>query len=708
MDERELVGLLYRADWTRLSLAGTVRGVNDGVHSIFIETMGPGSGRSWSTSSPPPFTPPFAPPFPPPSSGDAGGERTLVVAPGQRYREEAADGGHASGCDGERVWQWFASLPPETSLQFNDHPRVPFPNLLAPSWLLTGYDLTLEGEVTACGRAGLRVLATARERVAHRVRDSTIAGVVPVPSAFPDVFETWDEAEVVVDVESGILLRCSRRRGAWPSQVTEFLALAVGDAAEVDPARFSAPEGSLTGTRTERGQSLGRDVTRTVAGMAAAGLGAVIRVSSPAQQDPFARATGEQSDLEAEMPDDGPAPDDREGPADSAGAAVSDEVLYLLHRSGAGAPAVTATLHQWFDLAALLEAVPGSARGTGFGGVGFLVDTVLVKARDGGMDGGHEVSRIRVGGWDRYRIDVTVPVRWPERARSKMSDAVRGGRRPGRVSQRTDACDGTRSWQVYDDRVVSGPAEPLPGEIADLLDGSWLLGHELSGGEEVSVGGGRRGYRLVMRKPEPLPDQLGLWLNRGLAAVMGMRAQLFFPAVAVVDAESGRLLRLTRYAGGRAVLRQELRELADLDGPDDFGFTPPDGLRVVERRERNRLHRSDDDDDDDPQFFGPDGRPTSPPDEVRAVVDAVKKQVDAAARGFLGSFLGGPRLVGLSRRGSPGGRRRSRAGLPRPGSGRRAASGRSPCRRTRARPRRRRRSGGRRSRARPRGPAAAR
>ena len=27
MDERELVGLLYRADWTRLSLSGTVRGV---------------------------------------------------------------------------------------------------------------------------------------------------------------------------------------------------------------------------------------------------------------------------------------------------------------------------------------------------------------------------------------------------------------------------------------------------------------------------------------------------------------------------------------------------------------------------------------------------------------------------------------------------------------------------------------------------------
>jgi hypothetical protein len=221
----------------------------------------------------------------------------------------------------------------------------------------------------------------------------------------------------------------------------------------------------------------------------------------------------------------------------------------------------------------------------------------------------------------------------------------------------------------------------------------------LSGGEVVEVEG-RTGYRVVAMTGagpvtrSPLSLLPGWWL----------------PAVAVVDSSSGRLLRLTRYRDGRAAIRLELRSLTD-GGSDDFAFTPPDGLPVVEEPDRDRSGASDEN-DDDPNRSGPDGRQSFPSDEVRAVVDAAKKQLDeavTAARGFLGSLLGGPRLAGFagfSRRGNPGGRRSSRAGLPRPGSGRRAASGRSRCRRTRARSRRRRRSGGRRSRARPRGRAA--
>ncbi len=37
MDERELVGLLYRADWTRLALTGTVRGGDTGLPMIVAE-----------------------------------------------------------------------------------------------------------------------------------------------------------------------------------------------------------------------------------------------------------------------------------------------------------------------------------------------------------------------------------------------------------------------------------------------------------------------------------------------------------------------------------------------------------------------------------------------------------------------------------------------------------------------------------------------
>jgi hypothetical protein len=627
MDERELVGLLYRADWTRLALAGTVRGGDTGLHTIVIETDdASGSERSWSTGPfGPPFGPPSAPasaPFPPfpRSSGDPESEtdpdtyteRTLIVAPGKRYREETTDGDYASGCDGERVWQWYDQLRPGISLRFDDRPRPPVPVLLAPSWLLTGYELTIEGEENVAGRTGLRVLAVRRERGGYGPPIGRISGIMPVPSRLLAPVETSDEVRAVVDVELGLLLRCWRRRGTRPAEVNEFRSLAVGGEAGDDPARFSAADGSVSGAGPEpdevQWRAFAREAGKTVAGMAAGGIGAVIRAGSTTHEDPFARATAEESDPEAEMPPGAPAPSDRADPAGPAEPAVSDEVLHLLYRSGTGAPRIAAALHEWFDIGALLEAVPESARRTGFGGVGFLLDTVLGKAIDDGTNSAHEARRLRIGGWDRYRIDVTLPGRWATRGRERWQ---------------TIACDGTRTWKVYSDRVVAGPAEPLPGEIADLLDASWLLACELSDGQEVTVDGGRRGFRVVVRKPEPQQSGIELFLDPGTAGgVLEMWGQLFFPAVAVVDAESGRLLRLTRYKGGRPMLRQELRDVADVDAPEDFGFTPPAGLPVEEKTE-----------DLPPRPSGAPGTHTW-----------AKKQVDekiAAARGFLDSFLGG-------------------------------------------------------------------
>ena len=640
MDERELVGLLYRADWTRLALTGTVRGGDTGVHTLVTETdEGSGSGRSWSTGA---FSPPFAP-FPPfaRSSGDTetdadaetDTERRLIVAPGKRYREESADGSYASGCDGERIWQRYDQLRPGITLRFDPRPRPPVPLLLAPSWLLTGYELTLEGEETVAGRAGVRVLATGRDRGGRGARGGRISGVMPVPSLLHVPVESWDEVQAVVDVELGLLLRCRRRRGTGPAEVNEFRSLTVGGETGGDPAQFSAPDGSISGFWSDRdgghwrgfAREAGKEAAKTVAGMAAGGLGAVIRASFTADGDPFARATAEESDPEAAMPQDDPAPPDR---AEDGEAAVTDEVLHLLYRSGTGAPRISAALHEWFDFGALLEAVPESARRTGFGGVGFLLDAIHGKALDDGTNGAHEVRRLRIGGWDRFRIDVTQPTGWPE-----------GG--PERW--RTVASDGTRTWQVYDERVAVGPAAALPGEIADLLDASWLLACELSDGQQVTVDGGRPGLRLVVRRPTPQPTGIELqFLDPGSAATMkGLWSQLFFPAVAVVDAESGRLVRLTRYKGGRPVLRQELRDVADVDSADDFGFTPPPGLPVEE--EPDGAGRP-------PRWEGAhgthgwSGERIDPGDAARSAADAVKKQVDekiAAARGFLDSFLGG-------------------------------------------------------------------
>jgi hypothetical protein len=61
---------------------------------------------------------------------------------------------------------------------------------------------------------------------------------------------------------------------------------------------------------------------------------------------------------------------------------------------------------------------------------------------------------------------------------------------------------------------------------------------------------------------------------------MGWWQRLFFPAVAVVDAETGLVLRLTRFKGGRPAMRQELRDVATPGPGKDFGFTPPAGLPV--------------------------------------------------------------------------------------------------------------------------------
>ena len=134
---------------------------------------------------------------------------------------------------------------------------------------------------------------------------------------------------------------------------------------------------------------------------------------------------------------------------------VSDEVLHLLYRGGADEPRFTATLHEWIDREALLEAIPDSVRKTGFGGVGFLVDALRDAAQDPGVV--HQVSSVRIGGWDRYRIDVT--------RQTEATHTRSGPGQDGHRGSRTDACDGRRRWQVYKDRVVETPAAPLPDEV---------------------------------------------------------------------------------------------------------------------------------------------------------------------------------------------------------------------------------------------------
>jgi hypothetical protein len=166
---------------------------------------------------------------------------------------------------------------------------------------------------------------------------------------------------------------------------------------------------------------------------------------------------------------------------------------------------------------------------------------------------------------------------------------------------------------VYTDRVLVGPAVPPPDELTELLDGSWLLECDLSGGEEVAVGG-RRGYRVAVERRDQLPSPLAVF------------DRLFFPAVAVLDAESGRLLRLTRYKGGKPVFRCELRDITP-DESGDFGFEPPAGLRVVEETPEAPGA--------DTPGWSAEGQAWSPPEAAgwftaKTAADTVKKRVNAA------------------------------------------------------------------------------
>ena len=303
--ERDVVALLHRADWTRLSLSGMVPG-ND--------------------------------------------EETVEIAPGTRYRVASAGGRRARGSDGERIWEWFAELPPETDASLGGGPEPPFPVLLAPAWLLSGYSLAVVDETTACGRAGVRVTATRLSRPGGvRVHGMMVPVAPPWLAPF-----AYDRVTAVVDAELGILLSCEGQRADHEAEVTEFRALTVG--AEADPERFTAPEGSIVGDAGwQPFGAAGREVAKTVAGLAAGGLGAAIKYTPSKHEDPFAQATRD-GDPEPAMPED-----DLE-PGLAAGGPVGAEVLHVLYRSGIGAPRFTATLHQWIDGVALFEAVPESAR----------------------------------------------------------------------------------------------------------------------------------------------------------------------------------------------------------------------------------------------------------------------------------------------------------------------------------------------------------
>ena len=518
----EVIGLLYRADWTRLSLSAEVRSETDRELLPRLSREEPPRWyrprpaqtqeeewsrwhRAWSAQKQ--------------DDGRYSWRGTLLIGPGGRWRLEGsvpgrdAGGEAAEGNDGERGWSWRPSAtggPPPLPVEVNGA-YPPVPELFCPSCLLGGYTLEELCPVTVAGRDAIAVAATPR-------RD--------VLSSDPG-HRSHDRVEVAVDAELGILLRRIETSGGELVARTELTDVTMNPPEAADPARFAVPLGS------HRSETPGKTVSGpnwAAMDRVGGGLDVLIR---HAPHRPGRGAGGDQPEA---MPSPDPAPLE---PADAS--APPDEVLDLLYRSGEPRD-LGVTVGQWRDQAAMAAWVPERLRAAGSGGFADLLDTM---AR--GMNVARTDARLRVSGPDRYRLDYYSP-------------------RPGRGAPTTIACDGERRWQVYQDRIRVGPAAPLGHQIMFLADACWLLRGRLSGGTELTYRGRPARQLRVTRVPG------------GAGLVVG---PLLFPdaiADAIIDAETGCLLRLISYAGDALVIWSELDDIStEPAGPDEFRVHVPPG-----------------------------------------------------------------------------------------------------------------------------------
>jgi hypothetical protein len=511
-DLQRVIGLLHRADWTRLSLFADVYSESDGelARRRLRAMRPPGRHERHFRMRPGPDGGPDWEEMPEEDEDEEAGYHTgrgrLLIAPGGRYRHEYGDepSGQVKGNDGERGWMWHRTdLAPPSWLPVGADDAPPLRELFCPSELLGEFTLGVRGPVTACGRDAIAVVATPRAGTEHS------HGLRPV---------LFDRLEAIVDADIGILLRREEMFGGQRLSLTELTAVVLDPPEAADRGRFAPPAGSRVSQ--DLGESLrqtfsgpGWDAAKKAAGLAAGGLGAWIRFAP--------HRHGQDDDLQAAMPPAEPAAHDAEDRTP-----VTDHVLYLLYRGGEN-PALAATLHEWHDVAAMAARVPDTVRAAGHGGVGFLLDSATR-----GKTVGRIVARLRVSGRDKYRIDYT----------------YRSGKKNRPL---TIVCDGQRRWQAYPEATIVGPAAPLSEHIANLVEPSWLLQCRLSGGTELSYRG-RRAYQFAVTR-------------RGQDLDIGRL--LFFPADAIVDAEHGCLLRLISYAGDRPASWWELRDLGA--GPGD-------------------------------------------------------------------------------------------------------------------------------------------
>jgi hypothetical protein len=446
----------------------------------------------------------------PPGYGDPTEHRArLRIAPGGRY---------VIGI----LTAWDVANPPEDGSVLRTRYRIgpgrpPYPEVLWPAPLLNAFTLELAERFQTGGRETLRVIAT------------------PAPGVWrADEYKRPERIEVIADAATGILLRFEEFLDGQTVRLTELTDVTFDPAGE-----FLVPDDADDDGADAEGSSELFSGSRWAAAKTAANVfGTVVsaavrhRAQSPRNAADAWDAAAADDDAEAAMPLAG----QRFDPA-AAGSPASDELLHALYRSGRAE--FTATLHQWMDAAAWGARTQEQADEHGLSGIGSVAGTI---GRQVGTV--HVVTRVAVGG-GRYRLDYLA------------------GRR--KHKPRAVACDGSRRWLEYDDRIVVGPVLPLPKKITGMVDTAALLDSHVSSAAETQVNG-RRGFALRAAADGPGSRKLPWQLK---------------DADLVVDAELGIVLHLATYADDTQQIREEFRDVGPLSaGGSEFAFNVPPGVRV--------------------------------------------------------------------------------------------------------------------------------
>jgi hypothetical protein len=522
IDLPELAALLYRADWTRLSLRGELVRRFDRA-AIELLNAPPGRRTDWTD-------PDSAPQWRETAS-------SVLVAPGGRFRVQnkaREDRPDLTVCDGESCWRLLGDWAERQEASLGD-PELA--KLLDPSWLLAWYLLELSGTGGAVGTADTS--GRAAYRITARSRPARLQHKLP------------ERIDALVDAELGILLWLEAAQHGRLIETSALQTLTIGSDQVLDLTRFSPPPGTTASdpasTLAEFGQLKGPlgQVVGTAADLTAAALGFAVRhAPRPAASPP------------------GP-PMPRPTPPDGTASAepVSDHEISLLQRTGLPGQNFSAEVRQWTDRDVMLEQARklGSSMPQPLTGV--LGPDALWDALGEQVTGiAYRTARLRVAMPDRYRIDY-LSGDW----QSKLAIA----------------CDGEHLRTQYRNRVVTGRTEPLDDDWARLADPAWLLlsDWQLSPAGDAEVDG-RPGLLFWAdarrRRDKPVMFSISWATPSGRAP--------FDRAAVVLDAELGILLRWVGFAGSRPASCIELtgvQPCRDTD-PAEFTIEVPPGARLVE------------------------------------------------------------------------------------------------------------------------------